>query len=86
MSTIAARDFDAFERLEQRAAGVPGRFLGATRDHVHAHQRRHRDDFDVLHAELARVGHEFTGDGFELRAVVSDAVHLVDREDDVLHA
>ena len=38
------------------------------------------------HAELARVGDELAGDGFEPGAVVVDAVHLVDREDHVLHA
>ena len=55
-------------------------------DDVHADQRRDRNHFDVLHAELARVGDELAGDGFEARAVVVDAVHLVDREDHVLHA
>ena len=55
-------------------------------DHVHAGQRRDRDHFDVLHAELARVEHELGGDGFEPGLVVIDAVHLVDREDHVLHA
>ena len=85
-SRFDAPGLDAFERFEQRAARVPGRFLRAARHHVHAGQRRDRDHFDVLHAELARVGDELSGDGFETRLVVGDAVHLVDRENHVLHA
>ena len=86
LQAVAARHLDAFERLEQRAAGVPRRFLGAARHDVHAVQRAHRNHLDVGHAQLVGVGDELGGDAVELRAVVVDAVHLVDREDDVLHA
>jgi hypothetical protein len=84
--SASTRDLDAFERFEQRAAVYQGVSLAARAHDVHADQRGHRDDFDVLHAELARVGDDFAGDALDLALVVADAVHLVDRDDDVLHA
>ena len=86
LQAIRARDFDALQGLEQRAAAVPGRFLRAAHHDVDAVQRAHRNDFNVGHAQLVGIGHELGGDGVETCLVVVDAVHLVDREDDVLHA
>ena len=78
-------DLDGFEITHQRRAVVP-RHVVARRGDVVAPERRHRDESDVLEADLRRERSIVLDDPEEDLFRVLDEVHLVDRDDDVADA